>query len=51
MTLQEILNYLSENAKDKLIIINGDCLAFVIKDVKEDENIIYLDVDEFKYKV
>lgn len=46
MNTQDIINLLDEKDLNKPLIINGDCIAFMIKDVKVEDYLIRLEVDE-----
>lgn len=47
MTVEEFLNLITEKDMNKLIIINGDCIGYFIKEIKGiTDNAIYIDIDE-----
>lgn len=46
MNIQDLINLLDEKDLNKPIIINGDCVAFMISDVKIEDELIRLEVEE-----
>lgn len=46
MTIEDILNLVSDVNFKKPIVINGDCVAFMIKNVTIEDELIRLEVEE-----
>lgn len=38
--------YADENTRNKIVVVEGDCVVFPVKDVWQDENFIHLVIDE-----
>ena len=38
--------YADENTRNKIVVVDGDCVVFPVKDVWQDENFIHLVIDE-----
>ena len=38
--------YADENTRNKIVVVDGDCVVFPVKDVWQDENFVHLVIDE-----
>lgn len=47
MNINELLNYLSKEDKEKPVFVQGDCVSFIVNGIDVREDSIYLDVEEF----